>query len=65
MERSKQGPVQPSATLRYEFGNLGKHMKLHFTIDQSLLTVVGTSVAALALLTYLRLSERVEGAVKR
>ena len=54
MEWSEKGAIQPSATLRDKFGNL-ERCKQHFSIGYSLLTVVGTSVEALALLTYLRL----------
>jgi hypothetical protein len=57
VNRSKKGTIEPSSTLRNEFGNLEGDMvsKLNRREYHLQLTVVGTSVDALALLTYFKL----------
>ena len=60
MNRGKEGAVQPASTLRYEFGNLDWDVDVSLNCDQIntgvvWLTVLGTSVEALALLTYFKL----------
>jgi hypothetical protein len=60
----KEGSIEPSTTLRYKFRNLGRgSIACQKKGSCVWLTVVGTSVDALALLTYFRLrvwSERAE-----
>jgi hypothetical protein len=64
MDRSEEGPVQPSATLRDEFGNLGKYVNTHIIIVVSTHTC-GDISRSLCTLDVSETIERVEGAVQR
>ena len=59
MDSREQGPVEPPTSLGDKFGNLDSKAVSHNARgnrDRAALTLVGTSVAALALFTYFNLA---------
>lgn len=54
MNGCKKRSIKPATTLRYELGNLRENVGTNY-VKGNIHTVVGTSVEALAVLTYLSL----------